>query len=118
VALEKNIQLKYTRSSVEYSIVKAFWLFHTKTVIDIINNHQNMYASINQNNNKDEIVSTSSQPAPSTVTPISNNRPLTNSLTDLLSAQKQHLRHIQRRNSIGDLRDTGNKPAAKTPAPM
>jgi hypothetical protein len=24
VALEKNIQLKYTRSSVEYSIVKAF----------------------------------------------------------------------------------------------
>jgi hypothetical protein len=77
-----------------------------------------MDASMNQNNNKDEIVSTSSQPAPSTVTPISNKRPLTDSLTDLLSAQKQHLRHIHRRNSIGDLRDTGHKPAAKTPAPM
>ena len=77
-----------------------------------------MDASMNQNNNKDEIVSTSSQSDPSTVTPVSNKRPLIDSLTDLLSAQKQHLRHIQRRNSIGDLRDTGNKPAAKTPAPM
>ena len=73
---------------------------------------------MNQNNNKDEIVSTSSQPAPSIVAPVSNKRPLTDNLTDLLATQKQHLRHIRRRNSIGDLRDIGNKPATKTPAPM
>ena len=77
-----------------------------------------MDASMNQNNNKDEIVSISSQPSPSTVTPISNKRPHTDILTDLLSTQKQHLKHIRRRNSIGDLRDIGHKPAAKTPAPM
>ena len=73
---------------------------------------------MNQNNNKDDLVSTSSHPSPSTVTPVSNKRPLTDSLTDLLATQKQHLRHIRRRNSIGDLRDIGNKPATKTPAPM
>lgn len=77
-----------------------------------------MDASMNQNNNKDEIVSTSSQPSPSTVTSVSNKRPLTDSLTDLLATQKQPLRHIRRRNSIGDLRDIGHKPAPKTPAPM
>jgi hypothetical protein len=77
-----------------------------------------MDASMNQNNNKDEIVSRSSKPAPSTVTPVSYKRPLTDSLTDLLATQKQHLRHIRRRNSIDDLRDIGHKPAAKTPAPM
>ena len=77
-----------------------------------------MNASINQNNNKDGIVSTSSQPAPSTVTPISNKRPITDSLTDLLATQKQHLRHICRRNTIDDLRDIGHKPAAKTPVSM
>ena len=69
-----------------------------------------MDASMNQNNNKDEIVSISSQPAPSTVTPISNKRPFPDSLTDLLATQKQQLRHIRRRNSICDLRDIGNKP--------
>ena len=73
---------------------------------------------MNQNNNKDEILSTSSQPSPSTVTHVSNKRPLTDSLTDLLATQKQHLRHIRRWNSIGDLRDIGNKPVTKTPAPM
>ena len=73
---------------------------------------------MNQNNNKDEIVSTISQPSPSTVTPISNKRPLADSLTDLLATQKQHLRHIHRRTSICDLRDIGHKPAPKTPAPM
>ena len=73
---------------------------------------------MNQNNNKDEIVSTSSQPVPSIVTPVSNKRPLTDNLTDLLATQKQHLRHIHRWNYIGDLRDIGHKPAAKTPAPM
>ena len=73
---------------------------------------------MNQNNNTDEIVSTSSQPSPSTVTPVSNKRPLTDSLTDLLATQKQHLRHIRRRNSIGGLRDIGSKPATKTLAPM
>jgi hypothetical protein len=77
-----------------------------------------MDASMNQNNNKDEIVSTSSQSTPSTVTPVSNKRPLTDSLTDLLATQKQHLRHIRRRNSIGGLRDIGHKSDAKTPAPM
>jgi hypothetical protein len=77
-----------------------------------------MDASMNQSNNKDDIVSTSSQPFPSTVTPISNKRPHTDSLTDLLATQKQHLGHIRRRNSIGDFLDIGNKPAAKTPAPM
>ena len=71
-----------------------------------------------QNNNKDEILSTSSQPSPPTVTSVSNKRPLTDSLTDLLATQKQPLRHIGRRNSIGDLRDTARKHAAKTPAPM
>ena len=78
----------------------------------------NFNSRFNQNNNKDGILSTSSQPAPSTVTPVSNKRPLTDSLTDLLATQKQHLRHIRRRNSIGDLRDIGHKPAAKTPIPM
>ena len=73
---------------------------------------------MNQNNNKDEIVSTSSQSVPSIVTPVSNKRPLTDNQTDLLATQKQHLRHIRRRNSIGDLRDIGHKPAAETPAPM
>ena len=73
---------------------------------------------MNQNNNKDEIVSTRSQPAPSIVTPVSNKRPLTDNLTDLLATQKQHIRHIRRRNSIGDLQDIGHKPAAKTPEPM
>jgi hypothetical protein len=58
---------------------------------------------MNQNKSKDEIVSTSSQPSPSTVTSVSNKRPLTDTLTDLLATQKQHLRHIRRRNSIGDL---------------
>ena len=77
-----------------------------------------MDASMNQNNNKDEMLSSSSQPSPSTLTPVSNKRPLTDTLTDLLATQKQHLRHIRRRNSIGDLRDIGHKPAAKTPAPM
>ena len=75
-----------------------------------------MDASMNQNNNKDEILSTSSQPAFSTATPVSNKRPLTDSPTDLQATQKQQLRQILRRNSIGDLRDIGQKPAAKTPA--
>jgi hypothetical protein len=71
---------------------------------------------MNQNNTKEEILSTSSQPSSTvtTVTPVSNKRPLTDSLTDLLATQKQHLRHIGRRNFIGDLRDIGHKPAAKT----
>ena len=73
---------------------------------------------MNQNNNKDEILSTSSQPAPSTVTPISNKRPFTDSLTDLLATQKQHLRHIRRWNSICALQDIGHKSATKTPVPM
>ena len=77
-----------------------------------------MDVSMNQNNNKDEIVSTRSQPSPSTVTPVPNKRPLTDSLTDLLATQKQYLRNIRRRNSIGDLQDIGHKPAAKTPPPM
>ena len=77
-----------------------------------------MDVSMNQNNNKDEIVSTRSQPSPSTVTPVSNKRPLTDSLTDLLATPKQYLRNIRRRNSIGDLQDIGHKPGAKTPPPM
>jgi len=75
-----------------------------------------MDASMNQNNNKDEILSTSSQPTPSTATPVSNKMPLPDSPTDLPTTQKQQLRQIRRRNSIGDLRDIGQKPAAKTPA--
>ena len=43
---------------------------------------------MNQNNSKDEIAFTSSQPPPSTVTPVSNKRPLTVSLTDLPDTQK------------------------------
>ena len=50
-----------------------------------------MDVSMNQNNNKDEILSTSSQPAPSSVAPISNKRPLTDSLTDLLATQSSNL---------------------------
>ena len=46
---------------------------------------------MNQNNSKDEIVSTSFQPSPSTVTPVPNKRPLTDSLTDLLATQKSTL---------------------------
>ena len=75
-----------------------------------------MDASTNQNNNKDEIVSTNSQPTPSTATPVSNKRPFPDSPTDLPATQKQQLRQIRRRNYIGDLRDIGQKPAAKTPA--
>ena len=66
-----------------------------------------MDASMNQNNNKDEILSTSSQPTPSTATPVSNKMPLPDSPTDLPTTQKQQLRQIRRRNSIGDLRDIG-----------
>jgi hypothetical protein len=51
------------------------------------------------------------KPTSSTATPVSNKRPLPDSPT-----QKQQLRQIRRRNSIGDLRDIGQKPAAKTPA--
>jgi hypothetical protein len=40
-------------------------------------------SSMNHNNNKDAILSTSSQSAPSAVTPVSNKRPLTDNLTDL-----------------------------------
>ena len=72
-----------------------------------------MDASMNQNNNKDEMLSTNSQSTSSTATPVSNKRPLPDSPTDLPATQKQQLR---RRNSIGDLRDIGQKPAAKTPA--
>ena len=75
-----------------------------------------MDASMNQNNNKDNILSTNSQPTSSTATPVSNKRPLPDSPTDLPATQKQQLRQIRRRNSIGDLRDIGQKPAAKTPA--
>ena len=71
---------------------------------------------MNQNNNKDEIVSTSSQPTPSTATPVSNKKSLPGSPTDLPATQKQQLRQIRRRNSTGDLRDIGQTPAAKTPA--
>ena len=74
-----------------------------------------MDTSMNENNNKDEIVSTSSQHTHSTGTPVSNKRPLPDSPTDLPATQKQELRQIRRRNSIGDLRDIGQTPAAKTP---
>ena len=62
-----------------------------------------MDASMNQNDNKDECLSASSQPVRFTVTPVSNKRPLSD---------------IRRQNSIGDLRDIGHKPAAKAPTPM
>ena len=54
---------------------------------------------------------------PNTILPILFCRLLLQ-MTDLLTTQKQHLRHIRRRNSICDLRDIGHKPAPKTPAPM
>ena len=62
---------------------------------------------MNQNNSKYEIVSTSSQPTPSAATPVSNKMSLPESPTDLPATQKQQLRQIRRRNSIGDLRDIG-----------
>jgi len=43
-------------------------------------------------------------------------RPLPDSSKDLPATQKKQLRQILRRNSIRDLRDIGQKPAAKTPA--
>jgi len=54
---------------------------------------------------------------PSLLLPLLHPSPIKgHSSTTQLATQKQQLRQIRRRNSIGDLRDIGQKPAAKSPA--
>ena len=63
-----------------------------------------MAAPADVNNDNSEILNTSSQPNV-TITRSSNKRSNPDSPYNLPATQKQNLRQIRRRNSVGDLRD-------------